>query len=116
MSDSEPEAGRFRTYYYLPLVVLWGLSPAIALALSGLFMEWSGDGSQSTMGWLFLLAAVLGGPFALLIWSFRVLGWTSWGGGKKLLLALLLTVVACAANFLFGMGACAIIDPPFDFR
>lgn len=101
---------------WLPWMILWGLSPAIALTLSGVAMELDGKGPQSELGTVFMMLGLLGGPIALLAWSARVLWWTSMDVWAKVLLALVLTVVACTVNFFLAMGACAIIDPPMNFH
>lgn len=98
---------------WLPLMVLWGLSPALALTLSGLMMEWhAGDAASSS----FLILGILGGPVALLLWSARLLWWTPWTTTTKILLVLPLTALACTVNLLLAAGACAVIAPPMNFH
>lgn len=101
---------------WLPWMILWGLSPAMLLTLSGLAMEIDGRGGQSVLGTLFMMAGILGGPIILLVWSARVLWWTSMQVWTRVLLAVVLAFVACAVNLFLGAGACAIIDPPFNFH
>jgi len=101
---------------WLPWMILWGLSPAIFLTLSGLAMELDGRGGNSVLGGLFMMLGIMGGPIILLVWSARVLWWTSMQVWAKVLLAMVLTVVACTVNLFLGAGACALIDPPFNFH
>ena len=113
---TETTVAEGRSFGRLSIALLWGLSPALFLTLSGLFMEWSGDGSQSAGGWLFLLAAVFGGPVLLWLWSYWLVRRTSWGEGWRLLIVFPITGLACAVNFLLGVGTCAVLDPPFNLH
>ena len=113
MPDSENSVPEPRFRYALPLLVFWGLTPAIAMALAGLCMKM--HVTENVSG-LLMLGGFFGGPVVLAIWSFWIVRRMTVGQGAKVALAVSMTLGACVVNFFIALGACAAIDPPMNFH
>lgn len=84
------------------LFVLWGISPAILMVVSGLI-------SIEVEGFLPMALSALVAPVILFPWSLRLLKHASVTRIGKILLALLLTVVFTFANVMLGVSGCAFV-------
>ena len=112
MSDAEPISESTAKRISLPLLLLWGLSPAIAMTLLSLAMKLNPTNDPS----LFILLQLIVTPVVLLIWAVWVVRHTSWGTGTRVLAGLLFFVLAYAVNTVIAAGACSVIDPPFNMH
>lgn len=108
-TENGPVTSAFSKRPRLSILLLWGLAPGIAITLAGLCMEFRISGLDA----VFLFGGMLGGPVVLLVWSLRILWPLDMKAAVKVLLAIPLTIGACAVNLFLGAGACSIIEPPF---
>lgn len=84
------------------LFVLWGISPAILMLVSGLI-------ALEVEGFFPMALSALATPVILFPWCLKLLKHASVNRVGKVFLALLLTVVFTVANVMLGIGGCTFV-------
>lgn len=103
---SEPPALRRRP---LPLVLVWGLAPAMLVILAGVCMELKPGDIVITF---LLILGMAGGIPALLFWSIWMVYPMNWKTPTKVVAVIPMFIGMCALNLFLASCGCAIIAPP----
>lgn len=90
----------------LPVLVLWGLAPALVMVSTTLISNIVSDGTVAT---ILFFSVFLWGPIALYVLCYRYLDFPGRTAFATSLSAILFASAAFAANLVVALGGCSIL-------